>query len=191
MAAIREFLHTVQHNPTTTGRSLSLSICRRLSRINKLGNYQVLPQCSQVLSDPCWSLRPINNHLPDHARSKRQPITPEVLRKLHTVWSQGPMTFDVVMLWAACCLGFFGFMRAGEFTCPTLQPLPDHMLSLADVSIDRRENPQMLVVLLRHSKTDPFSAGIQLYMGRTGEVGGSHAGLSCHTSPQPRAAICV
>lgn len=89
---------------------------------------------------------------------------------MYTVWSQGPMTFDTVMLWAACCLGFFGFMRAGEFTCSTLHPSPDHMLSSADISIDSRENPKMLVVLLRHSKTDPFSAGIQLFLGRTGEV---------------------
>lgn len=44
------------------------------------------------------------------------------------------------------------------------------MLSPADISIDSRDNPQVLVVLLRHSKTDPFSAGFRLFLGRTGEA---------------------
>ena len=44
--------------------------------------------------------------------------------------------------------------------------LPDHMLSLELVP----EKNHKCVVLLRHSKTDPFSVGIQFYMGCTGEV---------------------
>ncbi len=58
-------------------------------------------------------------------------------------------------------------MRAGEFT--SVSPTED-TLSLADISIDSRDNPQVLIVLLRHSKTDPFGAGVHLYFGRTGDI---------------------
>ena len=51
------------------------------------------------------------------------------------------------MLWAACCLGFFGFMRVGEFT---IVSSTKDTLSVADVSIDSRDNPQMLAVYLPH-----------------------------------------
>ena len=40
------------------------------------------------------------------------PITPEILRALHRDWSPRASQFDIVMLWAACCTGFFGFLRA-------------------------------------------------------------------------------
>ena len=46
----------------------------------------------------------------------RLPVTPEVLQKLHTCWSQpGDYSLeDRTVLWAACCLVFFGFLRLGE-----------------------------------------------------------------------------
>ena len=66
-----------------------------------------------------------------------------------------------VMLWAACCLGFFGFLRAGEFTVngtfdPTLH------LTMADVQVDSSINPQSFRVFIRFSKTDPFHKGCYL-----------------------------
>ena len=144
------------------------------SYISALRFYQIsvgLPDPS-IASFPrlTYLLKGIRKHSPDHVRSRRLPITPDILRSVHTVWSQGSMTFNKVMLWAACCLGFFGFMRAGEFTRSSAQTPPDHLLMVGDITVDSRSNPQMLVVLLRHSKTDPFSAGISLYLGRTGNI---------------------
>ena len=62
---------------------------------------------------------------------------------------------DNVILWAACCLGFFGFLKAGEFTVngtfdPTMR------LTMADVQVDPSRNPQSFRVFIKCSKTDPF-----------------------------------
>jgi len=74
-----------------------------------------------------------------------------------------------VMLWAACCMGFFGFMRAGEFTAKSGQDADSSSaLSLQDVSVDQHSNPSMVKVLLRQSKTDPFRHGVAIYLGRMG-----------------------
>lgn len=69
------------------------------------------------------------------------------------------------MLWAACCTGFFGFMRAGEFTSPSSGGGPD-VLSIGDVSVDSHTNPAIISILLRKSKTDVFGAGVRVYLGR-------------------------
>ena len=115
-------------------------------------------------------LKGIHRSLPDCTRRKRLPITPELLQKMHAVWSRDPKSFDSVMLWAACCLGFFGFLRAGEFTCTHTKTASDAVLSLSDVAIDSRDTPQVLVVHLRHNKTDPFGVGAHLYLGRTSSI---------------------
>ena len=132
-------------------------------------------QISAGLPDPAlaalpmlsYVLKGIHRKIPDSTRSKRLPITPHLLRKMHAVWSQGQWTFNIAMLWAACCLGFFGFMRAGEFTS---QSSTDASLLANDVAVDSRSNPQVLIVHIRHSKTDPFSAGTHLFLGRTGDI---------------------
>lgn len=44
--------------------------------------------------------------------SRRLPITPDLMGALYRVWFQPGLysLYDCTMLWAACCLGFFGFM---------------------------------------------------------------------------------
>ena len=46
------------------------------------------------------------------------PITPVILEQLQRVWNQDPSNPDHVMLWALCCVGFFGLLKSGEMTAP-------------------------------------------------------------------------
>lgn len=100
-------------------------------------------------------------------RAQRLPITPELLSRIHSLWSTSSPSFDRVMLWAAFCLGFFGFLRSGEFTSSPHEP-NECILSVNDVSVDSRQNPQTLTVFLRRSKTDQFGTGKYIHLGRTG-----------------------
>ena len=65
-------------------------------------------------------------------------------------------------------MGFFGFMWAGEFTCPSWKAYHPSMLSLSDVVVDIRSNPSVIFVNLRQSKTDIFGSGVTLHLGCTG-----------------------
>ncbi len=75
------------------------------------------------------------------------------------------------MFWAACCLGFFAFLRAGEMTVPSEREYdPGAHLSRRDVAIDDPRSPTILSITIRQSKTDPFRHGVTLYVGRTGSA---------------------
>ena len=72
---------------------------------------------------------------------------------------------DHAMLWAACCLGFFGFLRAGEFTVNSAFQPSIHM-TVADLQADSLLNPTRFKVHIKCSKTDPFRMGCDIYVGR-------------------------
>ena len=96
--------------------------------------------------------------LPQATRQPWCPVTPEIMSLLFRSWSQAPSgaNFDAVMLWAACCTAFFGFLHAGEFTCSSLQAFRSTMFSMFDVSVDSYERPSVVTVRLRQSKADSF-----------------------------------
>ena len=72
------------------------------------------------------------------------------------------------MLWAAACLGFFGFLRSGEMTVPTDSSYdPAVHLSRNDVAVDNAQKPAVLRVTIKQTKTDPFRKGIDLFLGKT------------------------
>ncbi len=57
------------------------------------------------------------------------------------------------------CLGFFGFLRSGEFT---YLPVTGSLLTPRDVAVDSHVAPSHLTIFfLKKNKNDPFAAGTQ------------------------------
>ena len=96
-----------------------------------------------------YTLSGIKSSEAKSGRSKgvRLPVTPSILRKLKSVWDKDMSNADFRMLWAACCLGFFGFLRAGEMTVPsdTANDAASH-LSFKDLAVDIPGAPTVLRV---------------------------------------------
>ena len=100
-------------------------------------------------------------------RRPHLPITPVILRKIFEVWDKAPSP-DTPMLKAACCLGFFGFLRTTEFTVPSWQKFDQGAhLALADIAVDNHSKPSVLQVHIKQSKTDPFRKGVHIFIGRS------------------------
>ena len=96
----------------------------------------------------------------------RLPITPLILQIIgqHLHLSDP----DDLMLWAACCLGFFGFLRCAEFTVPAATKFDANKhLAIGDVAVDSTSQPSVLAVTIKMSKTDQFGRGTTIYLGRT------------------------
>ena len=71
------------------------------------------------------------------------------------------------MMWAACCMVFFGFLRSNEFTVPSPGQF-DHSI---DSSRYFTRQPTVTSngpeITIKQSKTDPFRQGVTLSLGRT------------------------
>ena len=104
---------------------------------------------------------------PLYTRPKLLPITPAILRLLYHQWSHVHGDFSLACLWAASCLGFFAFVRLGEFTCESWSTYHSSMLSLGDIEVESRTNPLVMHVTLRRSNTDMAGVGVTINLGRT------------------------
>ena len=103
----------------------------------------------------------------------RLPITVEIMARLKDAWRGAHEHPDTIMLWAAACTGFFGFLRAGEFTTPSRSTYdPEAHLSLGDVALDSHSAPSVVRLRIKQSKTDPFRQGMDVYVGATNACSG-------------------
>ena len=101
-------------------------------------------------------------------KKERLPVGPDILRLVRKVWNGKSSDPDNHMLWAACCIGFFGFLRAGEFTVPSDSSFdPEAHLCYSDIAVDNSSRPQVVRITIKQSKTDPFRKGVDLFLGRT------------------------
>ena len=99
--------------------------------------------------------------------SKHLPITIDLLKVIQR--SLDLNSRNHVMFWAACCIGFFGFPRAGEFT--TNQPFDTSIhLAVSDVQADALMDPSCFKINIKCSKTVPFRMGCDIYLGQGNSV---------------------
>jgi hypothetical protein len=65
------------------------------------------------------------------------PITPAILLQLWWVWEKQATKWDNVMLWAAFCVCFLGFLWSGDLVAPPDGEFdPGQHLAFGDVSVD-------------------------------------------------------
>ncbi len=68
----------------------------------------------------------------------RLPITPAILRQIQEHWTSRAADPDILMLWAAAVLCFFGFFQAGELTIPAINSFEQvNHLGWGDVAVDK------------------------------------------------------
>ena len=97
-------------------------------------------------------------------------ITPSILEQLRRVslWNRDSSDRDNIMLWAVCCVGFFGFFRLGELTAPEDGEFDSEQhLTMEDITLDNPADPQRVSVRLKQSKTDPFCLGVTIHLVKT------------------------
>ena len=58
------------------------------------------------------------------------------------------------MMWAACCVGFFGFLRTAEFTVPNENFDPSSHLAVKDVAVDCHTASSLLQIQIKMSKNN-------------------------------------
>ena len=102
---------------------------------------------------------------------ERLPITADIMLCIHAVLGWSKHDYNSIMMWAACCVAFFGLLCSSEFTVPSVNDYdPAVHLSLGDIAIDSHTAPIVVRINIKQSKTDRFCKGIQLFLGTTDHV---------------------
>lgn len=92
----------------------------------------------------------------------RLPITSDILGKICHKLRKGFFSrFIDCMLETACIIAFYGFLRCGEFTVTNVDNFdPECNLCISDIRI----LPDLAIIHLKQSKTDPFRKGIDIQL---------------------------
>jgi hypothetical protein len=96
--------------------------------------------------------------------TEKLPVTYEILENVQSLLST---THDDRLLWAAMTLGFFGLLRAAEFTTPSQASFnPDLHLTMNDVSLrTHQDGTKFMSVRIKMSKTDKSCEGFFIHIG--------------------------
>ena len=72
------------------------------------------------------------------------------------------------MVWAACCTGFFGFLRSGEFLTPDDAEFdPQVHLGIEDLQYTHSDTQPYQTLHIKASKTDQFHVATAVTLGAT------------------------
>ena len=121
---------------------------------------QTTPQISQVLKGIRKSQATIQ------LRTERQPIIFPIMKHLHTILTKHTGNLNSEMIWAACCIAYFGLLCVNEFTSPN-HSNTSNTLQLADAALDSHKSPKIIQLTLQQSKTDQFRKGSHIFLGVT------------------------
>ena len=62
------------------------------------------------------------------------------------------LAIGIRLLWAACCVEFFGFLRSGKLTAPEQEEFDQSQhLTFADLAIDNGSNSWIMSVRIKQS----------------------------------------
>ena len=155
-STIRNYLAGVRHLHVTQGHGNPLLGTLKLDLVLK-GIHRIKPNQSQA----------------------RLPVTPSIMAKIKGILDRSP-DFESCMLWAACCIGFFGFMRCGEFMLPDATPFDaSKHLTAADIAVDSHHDPTNSVCAHQKIKDGSVWRGHHDLLGKD-----VISNLPCHSHPQ-------
>ena len=141
MFVIKVYLSAVQALHIDQGFPDPLQNCHRLHRVfRSIKHSQGSPSSTHLpITDSLMLViwRSLNMHIPDH-----------------------------YIIWAACALGYFGFLRLAEFTVPSLASFsPLIHLTVLDIEVNAPSSPSCMHVKIKASKTDPLCKGSDIHIG--------------------------
>ncbi len=109
-------------------------------------------------------------------RQPRQPVTISTLKLIkHSLNTLYP-AHDRHMLWAACTLAFYGFLRASEYTAPTKRRSSRFTLTARQVVLTE----DSITVRLRRSKTCQFKMPPPIHIGATNDSTCPVSAMACY-----------
>ena len=102
-----------------------------------------------------------------HPSKVRLPITASLLRRIKHELERTSHQEGIV-LWAICCVAFFGLLRLGELLLASPGCFnPRLHLAWGDMAVDNPQAPRMVKFHLKQSKTDQYGRGVDIVVGRT------------------------
>ena len=100
----------------------------------------------------------------------RLPITTTLMHRIKESLRAAPKDYWNLLTWDACCTGFFGFLRCGEFLLPDgAQFDPSIHLSLADLAFAGSSDQGVIRLQIKASKTDQGRVGTTIVLASTGK----------------------
>lgn len=114
-------------------------------------------------------------------------VSPLITHRIREVLQGGYEKDDARMLWTACHLAFFCFMRVAEFTLARAGEFDTRVhWTLQDISVDSQERPTLTQVQIKASKTDQFYMGYIGILVATGTELCPVSAVLCYLAERPR-----